>query len=155
MHSIVDRLIGPERAARVIQPLVRELMADDLLLETVAYRIVCEGVLAGDPWLLAEPGQGWALRSDVTDPAPALLVIVRRDTDQLTVEDPYGQRHQIPGAQWPPTSWSSGAGCDRTRTATPTRSDALPSAFHGPGGRLAPRQPTRAFSRSHSRDGQP
>lgn len=62
MQSIVDRLIGPERAARVIQPLVRELMTDDWLPETVAYRIVCEGVLAGDPWLLAEPGQVWTLR---------------------------------------------------------------------------------------------
>ncbi|MER5227119.1 hypothetical protein [Streptomyces flaveus] len=96
MPSIIDRLIGPERAARVIRPLVRELMTDDLLPESTAYRIACEGVLAGDPWLLAEPGQGWALRSDVTDPAPALLIIIRRDTDQLTVEDPYGQRHQIP-----------------------------------------------------------
>jgi hypothetical protein len=96
--SIVDRLIGPERAARVIQPLVRELMTDDLLPEPVAYRIVCEGVLAVDPWWLAEPGQVWQLRPDATTPGPghALLAIVGRDTDQLTVEDEDGQRLQIP-----------------------------------------------------------
>ncbi|MEV2235423.1 hypothetical protein AB0H69_43670 [Streptomyces phaeochromogenes] len=110
--SIVDRLIGPECAARVIQPLVRELMTDDLLPETVAYRIVCEGVLAGDPWLLAEPGQVWALRPDATSPAPghAALVIVHRDTDQLTVEleDDDEPRLQIPLcalAAYELTSW--------------------------------------------------
>ncbi|MCW8102691.1 hypothetical protein [Streptomyces tauricus] len=92
----VDQLIGAERTARVINPLVRELMREDLLPEPVAYRIVCEGVLAADPWWLAEPGQAWKLRPDITDPALDLLVIVRRDTDQLTVEDEDGQRLQIP-----------------------------------------------------------
>ncbi|WP_314416180.1 hypothetical protein [Streptomyces sp. DSM 40484] len=85
MRSI-DRLIGPEHAARVINPLVRELMREDLLPEATAYRIVCEGVLAGDPWWLAEPGQVWTRRHDATEPAgPELLFIAHRDTDQLTV----------------------------------------------------------------------
>ncbi|MGW6016322.1 hypothetical protein [Streptomyces sp. NPDC055210] len=92
----VDHLIGAERTARVINPLVRELMRDDLLPESVAYRIVCEGVLAGDPWWLAEPGQAWKPRPDTPAPAPGLLVIVHRDTDRLTVEDEDGQRRQIP-----------------------------------------------------------
>ncbi|MBQ0855740.1 hypothetical protein J8N05_47150 (plasmid) [Streptomyces sp. BH-SS-21] len=109
----VDRLIGPERTARVIQPLVRELMRDDLLPEPVAYRIVCEGVLAGDPWWLAEPGQVWQLRPDAAEPAApglALLVIVQRDTDQLTVqlEDDDAPHLQIPLcalAAYELTSW--------------------------------------------------
>jgi len=66
----VDRLIGPERAARVIQPLVRELMTEDLLPEPIAYRIVCEGVLAGDPWWLAELGQGCGRCAPMTLPVP-------------------------------------------------------------------------------------
>ncbi|MDQ1033621.1 hypothetical protein QFZ75_000037 [Streptomyces sp. V3I8] len=83
----VDQLIGPERTARVINPLVRELMREDLLPEATAYQIVCEGVLAGDPWWLAEPGQAWQRRADA-DPAcgPQLLFIAHRDRDQLSVE---------------------------------------------------------------------
>lgn len=99
MHSPVlplDLLIGPRRAAQVIGALVRDLITSDLLPEPVAFRLVCEGVLAGDPWLLAEPGQAWALRPEVTDPAPAQLLITFRDGDQLTVEDEHGQQHRIP-----------------------------------------------------------
>lgn len=92
----LDRLIGPEHAAQFINSLVRDLMVQDLLPESVAYRLVCEGVLAGDPFLLAEPGQAWALRPEITDPAPGLLLIIRRDIDQLGVEDEHGQRHTIP-----------------------------------------------------------
>ncbi|WP_381805584.1 hypothetical protein [Streptomyces niveus] len=92
----LDLLIGPERAAEFISGLVRDLIAQDLFPEPVAYRAVCEGVLASDPFLLADPGQAWALRLETTDPAPGLLLILHRDSDQLTVEDEHGQRHQIP-----------------------------------------------------------
>ncbi|MGX1887403.1 hypothetical protein [Streptomyces sp. NPDC055287] len=92
----LDLLIGPQRAAQFIGTLVREFIADDLLPEPVAFRLVCEGVLDGDPFLLADPGQAWVLRPETTDPAPALLLIIRRATDQLAVEDEHGQRHQIP-----------------------------------------------------------
>ncbi|MET9567327.1 hypothetical protein [Streptomyces tauricus] len=63
-------------------------MTEGLLPEPIAYRITCEGVLAGDPRLLAEPGQVRQLRPGAADPAPgmALLVIVHRNTDQLIVE---------------------------------------------------------------------
>lgn len=92
----LDRLIGPAYAAQFINSLVRDLITKDLLPEPVAYRIVCEGVLAGDPFLLADPGQAWALRPETTSPAPGLLLIIRREADQLTVEDEHGQRHHIP-----------------------------------------------------------
>ncbi|WP_046499995.1 hypothetical protein [Streptomyces odonnellii] len=92
----LDRLIGPVHAAQFINSLVGDLITQDLLAESVAYRLVCEGVLAGDPFLLADPGQAWALRPGTTDPAPGLLLVIRRDTDQLTVEDGHGQRHRIP-----------------------------------------------------------
>ncbi|QHY93569.1 hypothetical protein SSPS47_00295 [Streptomyces sp. S4.7] len=55
-----------------------------------------EDVLASDPFLLAAPGQAWALRPEATGPAPGLLLIIDRDSDQITVEDEHGQRHQIP-----------------------------------------------------------
>jgi hypothetical protein len=97
MQFSIDRLIGPHRAARIINALVRELVTDDLLPESTAYRLVCDGILAEDPWLLAEPGQAWALRpSDTEDPAPPLLLIVGRDRDQLTVETPDGLRYPMP-----------------------------------------------------------
>ncbi|WP_328541074.1 hypothetical protein [Streptomyces sp. NBC_00344] len=100
MHSSLlplDLLIGPERAGAFIGALVRDLITSDLLPEPAAYRLVCEGVLAGDPWLLADPGQMWTLRPEVTDTdVPALLFIVHRDTTHLTVEDENGQRTQIP-----------------------------------------------------------
>ncbi|MFI1184151.1 hypothetical protein ACH4UT_32040 [Streptomyces sp. NPDC020799] len=99
MHSPalpLDLLVGPERAGQFIGALVRELTSSDLLPEPVAFRAVCEGVLAGDPFLLAEPGQAWIPRPDAVGLAPGLLFIIRRETDQLTVEDEDGQRRQIP-----------------------------------------------------------
>ncbi|MFE3685362.1 hypothetical protein ACFXPM_19225 [Streptomyces sp. NPDC059095] len=92
----LDLLIGPERAAEFINGLVRDLMASDLLPETVAYRLVCEGVTNGDPFLLADPGQMWTLRPGHNGPAPARLFIAHRDVTQLTVDDEHGQRHGIP-----------------------------------------------------------
>lgn len=92
----LDRLIGPRRAAQFIGALVHDLITSDLLPEPVAHRLVCEGLLAGDPWLLAEPGQAWALRPETTGPALGLLLIISRDTDQLLVEDENGLRHCIP-----------------------------------------------------------
>ncbi|MFD7517722.1 hypothetical protein ACFV85_23290 [Streptomyces niveus] len=92
----LDRLMGPVNAGQFINSLVRDLITQDLLPEPVAYRIVCEGVLAGDPFLLADPGQAWALRPEIAERAPGLLLIIRRDADQLTVEDEHGQRHRIP-----------------------------------------------------------
>ncbi|OEJ21479.1 hypothetical protein AR457_37445 [Streptomyces agglomeratus] len=93
----LDLIIGPERAGQVVGALVRDLITSDLLPEPVAYRLVCEGVLAGDPWLLAEAGQLWTLRPDTgAGDEPELLFIVSRDTTQLTVEDADGRRSQIP-----------------------------------------------------------
>ncbi|MFD3920202.1 hypothetical protein [Streptomyces sp. NPDC058595] len=92
----LDRLIGAERAAEFINSLVRDLITQDLLPEPAAYRIVCEGVLDGDPFLLTDPGQAWVPRPGTTGPTPGLLLIVQRDADQLTVEDEHGQRHRIP-----------------------------------------------------------
>lgn len=93
----LDLLIGPEHAGQVVGALVRDLITSDLLPEPVAYRLVCEGVLAGDPWLLAEAGQMWSRRPGAeAGDAPDLLFIVGRDTTQLTVEDEDGRRSQIP-----------------------------------------------------------
>ncbi|MFF2942890.1 hypothetical protein ACFVSQ_23945 [Streptomyces niveus] len=88
--------MGPANAGQLIGDLVRDLITQDVLPEAVAYWIVCEGVLAGDPFLLIDPGQTWALRPETTERAPGLLLIIRRDADQLTVEDEHGQRHRIP-----------------------------------------------------------
>ncbi|GAA2417970.1 hypothetical protein ACFPFX_04770 [Streptomyces mauvecolor] len=92
----LDLLIGAERAGQFLGARIRDVLANDLLPEPVAYRLVCEGALAADPFLLADPGQTWTLRPDRTGPAPGRLFIVRRDTTELTAEDEHGQRHRIP-----------------------------------------------------------
>ncbi|MEU7151191.1 hypothetical protein AB0B79_05955 [Streptomyces sp. NPDC039022] len=91
----LDRLVGSEHAARFVNVRVRAFIRDDLLPEPVAYRLVCEGVLAHDPFVLADPGQVWVLRHEVTDSAAPLLIIIGRDGDQLTAEDTFGRRHRI------------------------------------------------------------
>ncbi|MFE9558215.1 hypothetical protein ACFYMW_38600 [Streptomyces sp. NPDC006692] len=89
-------LIGPEHAGQFIGGLVPDLIVSDLLPEPIAYCFVCEGVLGGDPFLLANAGQMRTLRPDRTDLAPGVLFVVRRDTTQLTVEDEHGRRHGLP-----------------------------------------------------------
>ncbi|WP_410540527.1 hypothetical protein [Streptomyces sp. KL2] len=68
----LDVILGPERAAQVIQDLARDLAHRDGLPEAAALRLACERAADGDPLLLAAPGQVWALRPDADlDDAPA------------------------------------------------------------------------------------
>lgn len=53
----LDLFTGPQYAEQVIDTLVCDLITSDLFPEPVAYRLVCEGSLAGEPWLLAEARQ--------------------------------------------------------------------------------------------------
>ncbi|MEV6106124.1 hypothetical protein AB0M28_15605 [Streptomyces sp. NPDC051940] len=71
------RLLGAGRAAMVLRRLADELVASDRLLPERARALVCARACAGDPLLLAAPGQVWVLDEDIDiDDAPALRLAV-------------------------------------------------------------------------------
>jgi hypothetical protein len=75
--SRLERLLGPVRAAEVLDRLAGELVATDHLPRDRASRLVCARACSGDPLLLAAAGQIWVLREDVDiDDAPALRLAV-------------------------------------------------------------------------------
>ncbi|ONK09283.1 hypothetical protein [Streptomyces sp. MP131-18] len=89
---ILALLLGPQQAARVVRQLADDLIHQDRIDPDRALRIVCDRALAGDPLLLAAPGQTWTLRDDIDpDEAPARrLVILGRLTGpaRIVVADP-------------------------------------------------------------------
>lgn len=79
----IDQILGPERAARVVRQLAADIAHQDHVEPDRALRMVCDRVLAGDPLLIASPGQTWILRDDIDDidpddlPTRRLAVIAR------------------------------------------------------------------------------
>jgi hypothetical protein len=88
----LDRILGPEQAARVLRQLANYLVYADRLHPDTALRLVCERATDGDPLLLAAPGQTWLLHDDVDPeeaPARRLAIHARlRDPDRVLVTDP-------------------------------------------------------------------
>jgi hypothetical protein len=77
----LDRMVGADRAELWIRDRTRAYVDLDHLAPDTAQRLVLEQADAGDPLLLASPGQVWALPDDV-DPEeadlPARRVLVYR-----------------------------------------------------------------------------
>ncbi|MQY10294.1 hypothetical protein SRB5_04010 [Streptomyces sp. RB5] len=70
-------LLGRAQATAVQDRLSAELVASDLLAPDRARSLVCARACAGDPLLLAAPGQIWVLDEDIDiDDAPALRLAV-------------------------------------------------------------------------------
>lgn len=68
----LDRMVGADRAELWIRDRTRAYVDLDHLDPDTARRLVLEHAHAGDPVLLASPGQVWALPDDI-DPAEADL----------------------------------------------------------------------------------
>lgn len=92
----IDLLIGAERAGQFINARVRALTERDWIPESLAYEMVCTGVLDGDPWTLVDAGQRWLPRDSAPDEVPAELYVVHRRGAQVLLEDEYGQRATYP-----------------------------------------------------------
>lgn len=140
----LDRLIGPVHAGEFIAGRVLDLMVNDCLAESVAYNLVCEGVRAVDTWLLADRGQMWTLRPDITEPAPEVLLICNRDGDQLTVEDQRGQATTSPCARSPPTNSTDGSGRVTATAESPETTRAGRRSRRGHGSRTTTPQRPRS-----------
>lgn len=69
---MIDRILGPQRAATVIHALADDLTHQDAITPDRALRLVCERAAVGDPLLLAAPGQVWQRAAGVDpDDVPA------------------------------------------------------------------------------------
>ncbi|MDF4254638.1 hypothetical protein [Streptomyces sp. WMMB303] len=116
----LDLIIGPERARQFIRERVQQLVTGDCIPQARAADMVCTAVLAGDPWVLADPGQTWIPRDDGQDPNDLLaaeLYVAQRHGATVLVEDEWAQR------AWRPVSVLDGYVLDTwhwARQASPT-----------------------------------
>lgn len=74
---LLDVILGPAGAARLMRRLAAELVREDGLHPDTALRLACERATDGDPLILAAPGQTWVLSGDVDpDDAPARSLFI-------------------------------------------------------------------------------
>jgi len=95
----LDLIIGPQRARQFIRERVRQLVTADCIPQARAADMVRSAVLAGDPWVLADPGQTWIPHDDgqEREDLPAdLLYVAQRHGATVLVEDEWAQRAWLP-----------------------------------------------------------
>ncbi|MFB7057425.1 hypothetical protein ACFCXT_30450 [Streptomyces vinaceus] len=115
----IDRVVGAEAAAELINRYRAELREQDLLPDSVALAIACEAYADGYVYVLARAGQVWARRGDSPcEPTHLRIVTVSRHSSYsgytaLCLE-PMGLFHVLPLneldehfvlTQWPAIAW--------------------------------------------------
>lgn len=88
--TLLDALIGPEYAAEFLSGRARALAAASRIPVAAAEASVRRAITAGDPHVLASPGQTWSLRDEVPteDVVAGQLTVLRRPSDrEVVVED--------------------------------------------------------------------
>ncbi|WP_432070862.1 hypothetical protein [Streptomyces sp. AA1529] len=96
----LNLIIGPQHAGQFIRERVEQLVSADCIPEAHAVDMVCTAVLAGDPWMLADPGQRWIPHDDLRQEGDGLLVaelyVAQRCGATLLVENEWAQRTRQP-----------------------------------------------------------
>ncbi|MFE3762325.1 hypothetical protein ACFXPI_11230 [Streptomyces sp. NPDC059104] len=109
----IDRVVGAEGAAALINRYRAELREQDLLPDKVALAIACEAYADGNVYVVARPGQVWIRRTE-DETEPRLLRIVSVTSagaggHTAFCQEPLGIFHIVPlsrlGEEFVLTEW--------------------------------------------------